>query len=335
MASHSHDFTAKEIGAGFLVLASLLILALFLVALSGWHPADRTARHYVAAFTNVGGLNVAADVRFGGVKVGRVTAIEPDPADRSRIRVTVEVRGDTPVNGESVATIDQISLTAEKHLEISTGTANAPLLADGAALKSRTAGGGLIEMPGLDGVVARLTTLLDSLNALVGPIPAAKGPGETVDLRALFSSLKTTLDEGAGVARRVNGVLDENQEGIRLVVDRLAAMETTGQRLLEQLQGVVSENGPVLQRSMANLERLTEEMNARMADLGTVLQSVQEMGANGADLLEGQRPAIEEILLNLQVMTRHLAALARELADKPNALIMGAGETKEKKGKSR
>ncbi|HHQ47870.1 MAG TPA: MCE family protein [Acidobacteria bacterium] len=333
MASRSHEFTAEEIRAGFLVLASLVILAVFLVVLSGWRPKDRTAHRFMATFTNVGGLDVAADVRFGGVRVGRVTAIEPDPSDRARIRVAVEVRGDTPVNAASVATIEQVSLTAEKHLEISTGTADAPLLSDGATLRSRTTGGGLIEMPELDGVVTRLTTLLDRLNALVGPVPSGQGAAAG-DLRTLFASLKTALDEGAGVAHRVNGILDGNDEGIHLVVDRLAAMEATGQRLLEQLENVLSESGPALQRSTANLERLTEQMSSHMEELGAALQSVQEAGANGADLLEDQRPAIEEILFNLRVMTRHLADLSRELADKPNALVVGAGKPRAVKGES-
>ncbi len=335
MDSSQRDFTATEIRAGFLVLASLVILAVFFVALSGWHPVDRSARHYYAAFANVGGLNVGAEVRFGGVKVGRVAAIEPDPADRTQIRVALEVKEDTPVNGGSVASIEQVTLTAEKHLEISTGAAAAPLLPDGSTLKTRANGGGLIEMPELEGVVARLEVLLDGLNALVGPEPAKGAPSSAVNLRTLFGSMKTTLDEGAGAARRVNTLIDENQEGIREVVRKLAALGETGDRLLRQLDGVVSENGPAIHRSVVNLERLTEEMDARMADLSAALESIQELGANGSDLLEDQRPAIEEILLNLQVMTRHLAELSRVLADKPNAMVFGAVSADEPKGERR
>jgi len=324
MASRQREFTATEIKAGFLVLASLVILAVFLVALSGWHPADDTARHYHTAFSDVGGLGVGADVRFGGVKVGRVIGIGPDPADRARIRVEMEVEGATPVNEASVASVGQISLTAEKHLEISTGTASAPLLPDGSSLESRMSGGGLIDMPEMDGVVARLEALLDNLNALVGPEPAGGEASEAHDLRTIFAALKVTLDESAGTARRVSAVIDENRGSLKDVIDRLAGLEDSGNRLLGQLEGVLSENGPALHRSLLNIEQMTVEMNGRLEELGRALQSFQEIGSNGSALLEGQRVAIEEILLNLRVITRNLADLSRVLADKPDALVFGS-----------
>jgi len=325
MPSSRQEFTATEIRAGFLVMASLVILALFLVVLSGWRPGDPSARTFVTSFTDVAGLAPGASVRFGGVEAGRVTAVEPDPEDRSRIRVTVVVRSGVPVNGDSVASIGQVSLTSEKHLEISTGSRDAPLLADGAVLKSGPSTGGLIDMPEMEGVVARLESLLDGLNALVGGGPAEGGTPDAVDLPSLFGSLKTTLDEGAGTARRMNTILDENHEAMGEVLEKLAALEDSGARLLDRLEGVVAGNGPTLERSMANLERATGEMADRMEELEEALRSFQRMGASGADLMEGQRATVEEILLNLQVMTRHLAGLSRMLTQKSNALVFGAG----------
>ncbi len=334
MSSSQREFTSTEIKAGLLVLAATTALAVFLVAMSGWRPTDRSAHRYVAAFTNVAGLDVGAEVRFGGVKVGRVAAVEPDPTDRTRIRVQLEVKGDTPVNEESVASIEQISLTAEKHLEVSTGTADAPLLHDGAPLRTRTSGGGLIEMPELDGVVTRLEKLLDGLNALLGlEPPRGTSPG-AVNMRVLFESLRTTLDEGAGAARQVNGMISDNRGEIRDVVRRMSALEDSAGRLLGQLEGVVSDNRVPLKQSVANLEKLTRETTERMAELRAALDAFGDLAANGNDMFRHQRRTIEEILLNLRVITRQLADLSRTMADKPNALVFGAKTAEEPKGDS-
>jgi len=123
MPAKQHDFTATEIKAGIMVLASLIILVGFLVAIRGCRPQDETAKTFYAVFTDISGLNRGADVRFGGVQVGKVTAIEPDPDDRTHIRVTAVIEGYVPVNHGSIATIEQVTMTTEKHLEISTGGA--------------------------------------------------------------------------------------------------------------------------------------------------------------------------------------------------------------------
>jgi len=201
MPAAKHDFTATEIRAGILVLVSLVILVGFVAAIRGCRPHDDSAKHYFATFTDISGLNKGADVRFGGVRVGKVTAaIAPDAEDRSRLRVTAEVDGDIPVNEGSVASIEQVTMTAEMHLEITTGGADQPLHESGDTLKSSPSHG-LLDLPDLEGMVARVETLLDGLNVLVGVDLADDEAGDVVDLKEIFASLEVTLDLGSDTGR--------------------------------------------------------------------------------------------------------------------------------------
>jgi len=329
MPAKQHDFTATEIKAGIFVLASLIILVGFLVSIRGCRPKDDTAKTFYAVFTDISGLNRGADVRFGGVRVGKVTAIEPDPDDRALIRVTAVVEGNVPVNHGSIATIEQVTMTTEKHLEISTGGADQPLHDSGDVLKS-SAGGGLFDVPDLEGVTSRLEKMLDGINTLLGVHGEDGGDSDTVDLAEVLASLKTTLDEGAEVARGAGAVIDDNREGIDQIIARLAALEQTANDLMVQLSEVVSENRGSIDQSFANVEQLTGELNARvdelMATLQTTLQYLQDLGGNSSDLIDDQRPTIEEMLLNLTETTRNLKEFSRILADQPDALIRGKGK---------
>jgi len=329
MPAKQHDFTATEIKAGILVLASFVILVGFLVAIRGCGPKGDTAKTYYAAFNDISGLNRGADVRFGGVRVGRVIVIEPDPDDRAQIRVTAEVEGDVPVNFGSVATIEQVTMTTEKHLEISTGAADKELHKSGDVLRS-SGGGGLFDIPDLEGVTSRLETMLDGLNALIGVNGEDDGSPETVDLAEVLASLKTTLDEGAKVARGAGAVIDDNREGIGQIVARLAALEKTANELMVQLSEVISENRGSIHQSFDNLEELTGELNKRVDELVVTLQTtfkyLQDLSGNSSDLMDDQRPTIEEMLLNLQETTRNLKEFSRILADQPDALIRGKGK---------
>ncbi len=322
------NFTRTEIRAGILVLTSFVVLVLFVAAIRGLRPRDASAKTYFATFTNISGLNLRADVRFGGVRVGQVEAIEPDQRDRSRIRVTAEVAGDTPVNEASIATIEQVTLTAEMHLEISTGTKDAPLLPSGATLTS-SAGGGFMDLPDVAGITSRLETLLDKLTLLVGPHPAGQEAtgSEVVDLTEITASLKTALDQGTEMMGSVDSVIVDNRQSIDAVVSRLAALEEVATKLVSQIDAVVSENRQPLRETIANLQTLTEETNAAVeeatASLQATLHHLEEAGGNASDLLEDQRPAIEEILRNLQETTRNLRVLSQTLAYQPDALIRG------------
>ena len=176
MPQKKNDFTKQEIMAGLLVLASVAVLAGFVAVITGMRPAEEH-RTYFAEFTNTIGLDVGADVRFGGVKAGRVAEIVPNPEDRTSIRVRIELVPGTPVNAESVATIEQLSLTSPKHLDISTGSPDADLLEDQATLKSITKTGGLVEMPDLSGVLGDGEGLLADLRDMLG-VQAAKKTAE-------------------------------------------------------------------------------------------------------------------------------------------------------------
>jgi phospholipid/cholesterol/gamma-HCH transport system substrate-binding protein len=340
MPAKQHDFTATEIKAGILVLVSFIILAGFLVSIRGCRPKDDTAKTFYAVFTDISGLNRGADVRFGGVRAGKVTAIEPDPDDRAQIRVTALVEGGVPVNHGSVATIEQVTMTTEKHLEISTGGADEPLHESGDLLAS-SGGGGLFDTPDLEGVTTRLETMLDGINVLLGVSDGGEGASDpqTVDLAEVLASLKTTLDEGAEVARGAGAVIDDNRAGIEQIVTRLAALEETANELMTGLNEVIAENRGSIHQSFGNLEELTGELNKRLdelvATLQTTLRYLQDFSGNSSDLMDDQRPNIEEMLLNLQETTRNLKEFSRILADQPNALIRGKGKQGRKDGETK
>ncbi|MGC9054671.1 MAG: MlaD family protein, partial [Candidatus Hydrogenedens sp.] len=125
MNSKASEFTKKEIIAGFFILISIVVLVSFILLVRGYRPNAGTKIYY-AKFKNTLGLDRGADVRFGGLKIGKVTDIYPDREDPSQVCVKLSISPEIVLNQKCIATVEQVSLTSARHLEISTGEANAP-----------------------------------------------------------------------------------------------------------------------------------------------------------------------------------------------------------------
>src|SRR5262245_38802650 len=118
---------SKELKVGAFVLVSLLIfLGTFVYVANVQLRGGRFT--YKAYFRHAGGLEPGSTVRFGGITEGTVTAVHPWREDPTKIEVLLEVKEGTPVNADSIALLTAVSPLANKYLEISTGSKEAPRL---------------------------------------------------------------------------------------------------------------------------------------------------------------------------------------------------------------
>jgi phospholipid/cholesterol/gamma-HCH transport system substrate-binding protein len=332
MPEEKTSFTATEIKAGLMVLASVVALVAFIGAIRGCGVGREEMNVFTAGFTTISGLDQGADVRFGGVKVGKVTEIGADPDDRSKITVVFEVPAEVPVNHGSVVSVSQVSLTTGKHLEITTGDGDQPLHMSGDRIASRDADDSVFGIPDLQGVVQRLEHVLDGMVSLLGveraQLAAEASGDEMVDLAAVSASLQEALNAGAATLRTVDGAITENRDDFQLIVKRLVAVEASAAKLVSDLSAVVDENRAPLNASLVNVERLSEEASARLteltASLAVTLRYLEGVGGNAGHLAEEHGPTLEQILLNLEATTRNLKQFSETLAEQPNALIRGA-----------
>ncbi len=236
-----------------------------------------------------------------------------------------------PVNHGSVATIEQISLTTGKHLEVTTGSQDEPLHVYGDRIRSETTSGGFVDIPDLDGVVSRLETALDGLITLLGVervrTDSAQNGEEMVDLAAVTAALERALNAGTDTIESVDAAITENRDDLRLIVERLAALENAALDLVADLNATVDENRQPLNATVVNFARLSDEAMRRVEELteslSVTLGYLESLGGNASNLVDSQRPTLEQILLNLEATTRNLKQFSQTLAERPNALVRG------------
>ena len=99
MENKSHAFFA---GLFALVFGAAAILAIY------WLSGGRNVTHDYVVVTkqNVSGLNPQAQVRYRGIRVGKVSEIHLDPEDSSNTLVTIQIRDDVPLTTGTVAKLN-------------------------------------------------------------------------------------------------------------------------------------------------------------------------------------------------------------------------------------
>ncbi len=346
------SFTGTEIRAGLMVLISGIILLAFIAAILRFRPQVAHNVYYVS-MSDIAGLNRAAEVRFGGMVVGRVTAVEPNPDNRTQMRITAKVNEDTPVNGASRAYVGQVSLTAEKHLEITTGTPDAPLLPSGSSLDTTTAAGMFGDLSGLtnsvqqlisdvqvllgvsDGmgnrtldaaeartiadIFAQLDGVMGDLRLVMGVTDDAGNPLPEADRRTindLMGDLDSTLDEGKSLMTDVRGVLDENKQGITDLLAEAKKLSESAGSLVDNMDDLLADNRENIDATLASTRDAVAKVSDLMADVKNLVATLQTT-------LERNGPGFEETIATLNNTLRNLEELTRTLADQPQSIIRG------------
>ncbi|HEU4563409.1 MAG TPA: MlaD family protein, partial [Gemmatimonadaceae bacterium] len=103
----------------FLGVTALVLLAL--VVFARYPSLFRRGKEYRAVFRAVPGLNLGDEVRYGGLLVGSITEMTLDPADPTRILVTIRVREETPIRADTRASITQVGLLGAPYLNLIPG----------------------------------------------------------------------------------------------------------------------------------------------------------------------------------------------------------------------
>lgn len=324
MPDRKSAFTRTEIKAGLLVIASAVVLALFVAAVMGLRP-PRPVKLFYADFVNIKGLHKGADVLFGGLVAGKVRNIAFRDDDYSRIRVEFDVLAGVPVNAESKARIEQTTLTSENVLGVTTGSGEAPLLESGTLLESQE--GGIFDLAQMVG---------DEVNELLGDVRDLLGAKdrteeETVTIADLVENLEVALDESTGAIREVRDLVESNRDEAERVIKKVEDVEDLAYGFVGDLRQVVEENrqgiGATVDNARQAAERVskaTERLEGMADSLDEALTQIKGVSGDASGFVEKVRPALEEIILDVRETVWHLKAFARQIEEQPESVIRGA-----------
>lgn len=291
---------AHALLAGLFTLVFLIAAVLAVWWLGG--SSEKTHTYLLETRGNVSGLNLEAQVRYRGIRAGKVKEIYTDPDDPAKLLVKIVLGRQYRLTDKTIARLNHQGVTGIAYVML------------------EEAGGGGKPLEPNDAAPPRLPLkpgLLDSLGQRAGDI--------TEQLAELVTRLNRVFD-------------DRNLRNLQQSLDNLAASSESLKALppiMANLKAALSqENLNRLNALLSHLESasgeaapLAAEARQLVATLNGLAQRLDALaataGALGERLDASTLPRVERLIHDAAAMTRRLDRLIEMLEERPQALLFG------------
>jgi phospholipid/cholesterol/gamma-HCH transport system substrate-binding protein len=290
---------STEAKVGAFVLGCFSILAFTVIRLLNAQLGGHTVP-YRTYLRYAGGLESGAQVLFGGIDVGRVTAVRPAASDPTKIEILLDVKEDTPLNEKSVAKLGFVSVMSGAALSVTTGGNDARHLSPGSVIPSQ-------EAASLDAITDKMAVVADNANQLITEARGEMG-GISGEAQALLANLNTVAGKAnqqriQSVLDNVNGMLASDRPKIDHLIDELNTLSQHADGTIQKVNGTVN------------------DIRQPIADLQAALLQARQLLADMQVMVRANDYKIDDTIENLRTATENLDQLTESVKQHPWSLI--------------
>jgi phospholipid/cholesterol/gamma-HCH transport system substrate-binding protein len=274
---------ANYLIVGSFVLALVAGAFVFVVWLANFHVGDQFAIYRIEFTGSVTGISEGSSVRYRGIPVGTISQLRINPENLEQVEVTINVKPDTPIREDTVASIEILGLAGSSYIQLNGGTNNSPTLrpAPGKRYAVIPSHPSKLEevtksvpeaLEKLDKITERLELLLDDRNLNNVASMLDDGAAGMRELRTTLASLQHLAD---------NTVTKENQltDQIAPTITELHKAADSIDRASLELDGLVAENRQPLKdftgQGLSEFTRLLAEARVMVASLTRLSEKLQ------------------------------------------------------------
>lgn len=289
MENKSHAFVA---GLFALLLGAVAIVALFWLR----GTQNSLSEYVVVTKYTVGGLNPEAQVRYRGIRVGKVKDIQLDRDDPSDILIKISIPDNIPLTRGTVAKLATQGVTGIAHvLLLDSGKDNAPLIATDGRLPRIAMVPSLLDEMSESGPAAlrQAQEVMTAANALLNEENRRRFAATMANLESASASMKPAIENMNAALVQVRKLLNDQN--------------------VKSLSRAAGELGPLL----ADTRQLVGKMHTTAEKLDV---AIGDASAGGTSAL---MPRLNELAADFSLTSRQLSRVLRLLEDSPQGLVFG------------
>ncbi|MBI4516064.1 MAG: MCE family protein [Deltaproteobacteria bacterium] len=321
----------------FVAIAGGLFLIAILI-LSGRSLLQRRDLYSILFAETVSGLEIGAPVKLLGVRVGRIESfgVRSDGIDKVEVKISLD--HGTPIRSNAHAVLSGSGITGLMFVEITGGTADAPLISPGGEIPAGASLFGSLRGKAeniaakTDEVLSRILSLtedqnLNNLRQSLDNIQVA-----TLKLRNVLEGLDGAVPPIVAASKRLEPLftdLSEAATAVRTAGAQIGAVASDTRKVAVNLEALTRADGSIqaavdqLRRTLATVETLlggeradqtSQEVRAAIRSFTETMNELSTVfGASGAD--------VRHISNSLRAAAENLEEFSRTIRENPSLLI--------------
>jgi phospholipid/cholesterol/gamma-HCH transport system substrate-binding protein len=266
------------------------------------NDGDQVNRYRLETRGSVTGLNMQAQVRYRGIRAGKVESIGLSPTDPRMVQVIIALDRRFVLTNSSKARLGSQGVTGLAHVQIDD---------DGSAPEPLPSAVG--ELPVLELRSGGMDTLTERAGEIMGQVSALTKRLDLVFSEQNLKNLSRTMDniaDSSAALRELPQIMASVREVVSPAnVQRLQAM-------LAKLDSTLGETAP-LARDMRTLVQSMAQFSQQSEKL------VQAAAQTGDQLSASTLPEVQAALRELRATSRQLAGVLERLDRDPQMLLLG------------
>ena len=243
--------------------------------------------------------------------MGKVTSVQPDRVDPTRIAISLDVTQGTPLNEKSVADVGSVSLMGDPVLAISTGSKDAPRLQPGAAIPSQ-------ETVSLDELQRRVATLASTAQTTLVAVGSDLND-LTGDTRKLLANLNDATDTTN--RKHLAGILANTDTTVAQLSPQLLKLTKNANDVVARLGPTVDNVNTTVSNANGTITALRGPSQADLAELQRTLVQTRELVNSLQVLVRANTQNTTYTLENLRMATDNLNQLSESIKERPWSLV--------------
>jgi phospholipid/cholesterol/gamma-HCH transport system substrate-binding protein len=301
---------ANYAAVGAFVVLVVVMAVLFVY----WYSDAREHRDYqryeVYFEGSVSGLERGAAVRYLGVDIGRVVAMNIDKRNASRVQVLVDIDSSAPVSSKTIAELSLQGVTGLLYMDLIQDNGTRRL---NAAVPSQ-------KYPVIRSARSSFDVLLASLPDLVAIA------SDVAERAARMLSDKNIASVSNAIANldKASTTLPQTTKDIQLLVADLRGATREIRSVAEGANGVISTAGPEFVTAMQRVRTVADNLASTSARLDKLVEdNRQDVRAFTREGL----PELERFLREGRAAAREIRELSQSLRQDPSQLIYQPQQT--------
>ncbi|MBM3276621.1 MAG: MCE family protein [Candidatus Handelsmanbacteria bacterium] len=318
---------AQKIRLALFLLFSGALLAALVFLLAGLQFLEERHR-YTIEFkdTSVGGLNIGSQVKYMGLRVGKVEEVAISREDLTSVRVEISVDPrllPNAIRADTRASMANQGITGLKYIELVAGTQYAPVLPPGSRIQPNESF--------LSTIDERAEVLTAKVEQVLNNLIALTSEQNTAHLSGTLRGASELMQTASGIAAENRHQFQATFANLEATTQSLAASAANMQAASAELQRTLA--GNEVQGALDNLHAASTQLRQQMekpvpqliANLNLMTTSMDRTFNHIDQTVVQSRDNILRSLQDLQETLQNVRQATDLVKEDPSVLIRGRG----------